>query len=279
MYVGGGHDRRECLRIVPFFNAAGYPALLYDNSEHGISDGDGYGLGFGYREKMDLIGAVQYAKRELGWDKIVVFGTSVGAATTLKAAALDPRIDAVVAENPFTSAEDLWKYAIRRALGTAGFGGRDISRFGKAAELIMKIGPLIPESFFDLVVWLTKWRIGALGHPNTIDIVDKISPRPILLIHSKADDVIPYQHSGTRSICHIAKFVHYPHSLLTTAEALYAKAGQPKEIYITETGSHAAVYNDHKEEFTRKVLTFVKKAIGENKVAEPTKTPSSPASA
>jgi len=39
---GGGHDRRECLRVVPIFHMEDIPVLLYDASEHGISDGDGY---------------------------------------------------------------------------------------------------------------------------------------------------------------------------------------------------------------------------------------------
>jgi fermentation-respiration switch protein FrsA (DUF1100 family) len=200
---GGGHDRRECLRMIPFLHAAGYPVLMYDSSEHGASDGDGYGLGFGFRERMDLVGAVDFAKTKLGWSKVAAFGTSVGAVTVIKAAVMDERLDAIIVENPFTSIDDLLRHAIRTALGQSGFGGRDITRFGFFAQILTKVGGLIPPQFVDLCLAVTRIRVGGWGQPNAIDLIDKISPRPVFLIHSAEDDVVPIDQGGSSSPSHL----------------------------------------------------------------------------
>lgn len=238
---GGGHDRRECLRIVPFLHNAGYPILMYDSSEHGASDGDGYGLGFGFREKMDLVGAIDFAKKTLGWTKIAAFGTSVGAVTVIKAAVMDERLDAIVVENPFTSVDDLLRNAIKTALGQSGFGGRDIERFGVFAQMLTRVGGLIPPQFIDLCLAVTRLRVGGWGQPGAADLIEKVSPRPVFLIHSKEDDVVP----------------------VDQGEAVFARAKEPKEILITEKGKHAAVFNDNQEVFTQRFLSFIERTVGQ----------------
>lgn len=35
------------------------------------------GLGYGYREMYDLMGAVDFVESTYGWENIIVFGTSV----------------------------------------------------------------------------------------------------------------------------------------------------------------------------------------------------------
>jgi len=238
---GGGHDRRECLRIVPIFHNANMPVILYDASEHGISDGDGGGLGYGYREMFDLMGAVDHAEQKFGWDKVVVFGTSVGAATVIKAASEDKRIDLVIAENAFFTPEELWDHAIQTALGTAGFGGRDINRFGAAVAIIQRLNQFIPRQFIDLIISIAKIRVGGWRKPAPSDVIEAIAPRPLLFIHSKADDVIPWDHT----------------------ERLFEKCSEPKDKLVTETGRHAAVYNDNQEAFVEKILGFLQKHIPE----------------
>lgn len=205
---GGGHDRRECLRIVPFLHSAGYPILMYDSSEHGASDGDGYGLGFGYRERLDLVGAIDFAQKKLGWSRIAAFGTSVGAVTVIKAAVMDTRLNAIIVENPFTSVDDLLRHAIKTALGQSGFGGRDIGRFGLVAQVLTKVGGLIPEQFIDLCLAVTRVRVGGWGQPGAIDLIEKVAPRPVFLIHSAEDDVVPLDQGGPSSLPSAAFLVY-----------------------------------------------------------------------
>jgi fermentation-respiration switch protein FrsA (DUF1100 family) len=49
-----------------------------------------------------------------------------------------------------------------------------------------------------------------------IEAVDRIAPRPLLLVHGDADDVVSYDH----------------------AERLFAKAGEPKELVRISRGAH-----------------------------------------
>lgn len=48
---GAGRDRRAFLRHSEVLLDAGYSTLLFDLSEHGLSDGTQRGFSFGYREK------------------------------------------------------------------------------------------------------------------------------------------------------------------------------------------------------------------------------------
>ena len=104
---GAGDDRRWFVRHLPIFHEAGYPVLLLDCREHGVSDGVGRGISFGIREHRDVSSAVAYLRRERGLARVAVIGTSQGGASVILAAASDPEIDAVIAENPFTSVVDL----------------------------------------------------------------------------------------------------------------------------------------------------------------------------
>lgn len=101
---GGGRDRRAFLRHVPLVHYQGYDCLLFDFSEHGMSDGSGVGFSYGIREKDDVRFAVKWLKEAKGLKKVVVIGTSVGASSAIMAAAEDLSIDAVIAENPVACA-------------------------------------------------------------------------------------------------------------------------------------------------------------------------------
>ena len=169
---GAGGDRREFLRQVPVFHRAGYPVLLFDCREQGISDGAGRGISLGFRESEDAIAAVAWAKRTRGLERVALIGTSQGAASAILAAAADPSIDAVIAENPFTSIRDLIRDVggLQDAQPIPGWASRVVAAFAIA-------------------------RMGGWGRPAPIDVVAAIAPRPLLLMHGSKDQAIPYAHS------------------------------------------------------------------------------------
>jgi len=167
---GAGGDRRGFLRHLPIFHGAGYPVLLFDCRDHGISDATGLGLSFGVREHEDISSAVAWMKRQKGAERIAIIGTSQGGGSVLIAAALDPSIDAVISENPFTNLSDL----LRDTDGDAG-------------------SP--PDLLSPLIAWFTMWRADGLGVPSPIEATPAIAPRPLLLMHGTADRLIPYAHS------------------------------------------------------------------------------------
>jgi dipeptidyl aminopeptidase/acylaminoacyl peptidase len=84
------------------FFGRNFNVFLYDSRRHGISEGP-Y-CTYGFHEKVDLSIVLDYLKSRTDSriGKIGVFGTSMGAAIALQTAAIDPRIDAVVAEASFT---------------------------------------------------------------------------------------------------------------------------------------------------------------------------------
>jgi uncharacterized protein len=84
------------------FYGRGFNVFLYDSRRHGRSEGQ-Y-CTYGFYEKLDLSAAIDYlmSRTDIRIGKIGVFGTSMGAAVALQAAAIDQRIEAVVAEASFT---------------------------------------------------------------------------------------------------------------------------------------------------------------------------------
>jgi fermentation-respiration switch protein FrsA (DUF1100 family) len=67
-----------------------------------------------------------------------------------------------------------------------------------------------------------------------IDYVAEIAPRPLLLIYGERDSYIPADQPP----------------------ALYARAGEPKEIWFAPGSDHAAARVDHRREYLRRVRRF-----------------------
>jgi alpha-beta hydrolase superfamily lysophospholipase len=210
---GGGSDRREFLRQTPIFHGAGWATLLFDCREQGISDGRGRGISLGFRESADVSSAVDFL-RSRGFARVAAIGTSQGGASVILAGAADPRIAAVVAENPFTSVRDLF---------------RDNPGAGR-----------LPPTLLDLMSGLAILRMGGTGMPAPIEVVADIAPRPLLLMHGTDDTAIPHEHS----------------------RALYARAGQPKSLWIVDGGRHSMLFNAAREEWSRRVLAVLRSALG-----------------
>ena len=85
------------------FYEHGFNVFLYDSRRHGTSEG--HYCTFGFFEKFDLSAAIDFvlSRKDIPVHRIGVFGTSMGAAVALQAAAIDKRIDAIVAEASFTN--------------------------------------------------------------------------------------------------------------------------------------------------------------------------------
>ena len=202
-----GQDRRAFLGHVRFLHDAGYPLLLFDLRDHGASDGADRGSGLGYRELHDVSAAVRYLKRERGHRGVAVYGVSLGGSAALLAAAGDREIDAVIAESPFASVDELARWRL----------------------------PRTPEPLRRAAIDLALLRVGALGEPSPIDAIGRIAPRPVVLIGSAADRVVP----------------------AAAVEALYAAAREPKEIWIAARGEHGAIFEAVPEEYRWRVLTYL----------------------
>jgi uncharacterized protein len=140
---GVGDCKIGGLPYARLFFGRGFNVFLYDSRRHGLSEGP-Y-CTYGFHEKHDLSMILDHLKSrtDIPAGKIGVFGTSMGAAVALQAAAIDPRIDAVVAEASFTDLRTImvdyqkriiklpWHFlrnlAMSRSQKLAGFKARYVS--------------------------------------------------------------------------------------------------------------------------------------------------------
>ena len=153
----------------------GYNVLLFDLRGHGSSGGDK--VSGGYFERWDVLGAFNYLVGR-GVDPgrtghIGLMGFSMGAATSIMAAAEEPRITAVVADSPYADASDL---IAREAARKTPFPLWLMPIFIPTTKLMAKgiygidIGALVPEE-----------AVTRLDYP-------------ILIIHGTDDQRIPLEH-------------------------------------------------------------------------------------
>ena len=100
---GVGDCKIGGVELSAFLYSLGYNVFLYDSRHHGESGGK-Y-CTYGFFEKHDVSTVIDYLQQreDLKLGKVGVFGTSMGAAVAIQAAAIDVRIASVVAEASFTT--------------------------------------------------------------------------------------------------------------------------------------------------------------------------------
>ena len=109
LYLHGVADCKiDGIRHAKLLHDEGYNVFLYDARRHGASEGKF--CTYGFYEKYDVLRVIDYlvSRTDIALGKIGVIGTSMGASVALQAAALDKRIVAVVAENPFATLRSIF---------------------------------------------------------------------------------------------------------------------------------------------------------------------------
>ena len=160
-------DRLDLLPEAGFIVAQGYGALLFDLRANGHSGGNVSTLG--YYEPIDVRAAVDFVQYRAGSaTPVALFGHSMGAGTTLIAAAQIPSVRAVIVESAFTTLED------------------------NISDGVKAITGLPPIPFAPLIVFFGQREAGVdIRAVRPIDVVASISPRAILFIHGEKDTTIP----------------------------------------------------------------------------------------
>lgn len=121
----------------------GYNVFLYDSRQHGESGGAFCTYGFYEKHDVSTVIDYLYKRDDIVVGKIGLFGTSMGAAVAIQAAALDDRISAVISEASFTDLRTIsvdyqkriiklpWHFlrniALNRAQKVARFKAREVS--------------------------------------------------------------------------------------------------------------------------------------------------------
>ncbi len=139
---GVGDCKTAGIPLAKVFHKEGFHVLMYDSREHGESEG--FYCTYGYYEKYDVSTAIDFLKKKrVTTGAIGIFGTSMGAAVAIQAAAVDERIKAVAAEAGFTDLRTIsvdyqrrivklpWHFlrnvAMSRSQKIARFKARDVS--------------------------------------------------------------------------------------------------------------------------------------------------------
>lgn len=165
------HDNYHLNRAV-YLHELGYTVLSIDLSDNGGDTVQNGRSSMGFSERWDVLGAFDYLLG-LGFssDRIGLVGESMGAATSLIAAATEPRIKAIWADSPFERADTI------------------------LSEQIQSVGLppiLIPGGM--LWGWLSggerMWEVAP------IDTGPQLAERhqAVYLVHDEQDKLIPYHH-------------------------------------------------------------------------------------
>ena len=183
----------------------GYPALAGLCCEAGLSCFHFNFRGTGESEgnfdllgwTRDLIGVLDYwEKRGFGKNGFYLWGFSAGAAVSCCVASSDPRAKAVLL-----------------AASPAEFKSIFLPRNLEQTILHFREVGMIRDNSFpaDPYRWLED-----IHSVSPVSIIHKISPRPLLVIHGTADELIPLEH----------------------AHKLYKQSGDPKQLYIIPGAEH-----------------------------------------
>ena len=180
--------------LAQHFCHAGFITLIFNFRGAGRSEGNLDILGW----SRDLQAALDflYGLKEIDRSRFCLLGFSGGAAVSVYTAAHDHRASSVVA---CACPADF------RALSQKETPQDTIQRFRQIGSIRDKIFPPSIEEWakgFETIAPI-KW-------------IDKISPRPLLLVHGDADELIPLEH----------------------AHRLYRKAKEPKELKIISGARH-----------------------------------------
>ncbi|HEX2742385.1 MAG TPA: alpha/beta fold hydrolase [Rubrobacter sp.] len=166
---GGYKFDEKLLRTVPVYHNAGYGVLLLDLRAQGESSGARRTLG--YREMRDVRGALAWLDQQ-GYkaEDVVLHGWSMGGSTALRAAP-GTGVAAVVEEAGYGDLPLLLKVKIPEFIP-----------FGRMLRpAILLAGSLFPD--FDPWEVVPKVDAAKLSDEGV----------PLLIIHSTADDIVPYE--------------------------------------------------------------------------------------
>jgi dipeptidyl aminopeptidase/acylaminoacyl peptidase len=176
------------------FAKKGFMAFIFNFRGTGISDGDIGMAGW----TRDLEAVINYAVElpEADPERIALLGFSAGGAVAIHVAAHNPAVSAVVSGSSparFTF--------LKKTMPLEGW----VTLF---REIGMIRSPDFPPSIEE---WAKEF-----DDIEPLKWVDKISPRPVLIMHGEEDELIPADQAGE----------------------LYKKTGRPKDLILVKGGKH-----------------------------------------
>lgn len=214
---------KDCSRTIEFgghfvdlavaLQQSGFSVLMIDLRGHGQS-GDAH-FSFGLIERRDVEGATDWlVTKGFKPGSIGALGVSLGAASSIGATADDPDIGALVEDSGFAQICPILE-----------------RQWGSASGL--------PDIFFSSTLLMIRAKFGYdLCASRPVDEIGRIAPRPVLIIHSTSDVLVP----------------------VTNAEQLRA-AAPFAESWIVTGPEHARSFNADPAAYSKKVINFFQRSL------------------
>ena len=169
------HGVSECvivgLPMTKWLHEEGFNVFLYDSRRHG--DSGGKFCTYGFYEKHDVSTVINYLEQrgDVQLGKIGLFGSSMGAAIAIQAAALDQRVRAVVAESGFATLRTVFDDYQKRVIKMP---------WHYLRNLVIKRSE-----------HLAHFKSNAVSPLEAVQVIHV----PLFILHGTADDRIAYRYS------------------------------------------------------------------------------------
>lgn len=208
---GFSSNRAQMLPELELLVKHGFGVLAFDLPGHGASGGDL--VTWGDREQMSLVTAITFVAHLPGVDpdRIGALGFSMGGSTVIEVGAVDPRLKAVVATGTYTTLTDELDH--------------EASKWGPLSQIPVKKAMQLNGVAVDRV------------HP--IDVICKISPRPVLLIDGTDDVSTPVDMEAR----------------------LFAAACEPKALWLVPGAHHGDYARVDGPEYERRLVFLFDSAL------------------
>jgi fermentation-respiration switch protein FrsA (DUF1100 family) len=227
MLHGWSRNRARKMGHIDLFVRSGFHVLTYDQRSHGDSDTGLQTFGKEESEDLESILHALSLRPDVDMRQLVAVGFSLGSGGLIYAAARTPWFRAIVVEGAFANSYDSGKFMLQRYLGRT-------------------IGYLVGVSVFHLGSWI--WSRGRFKHSSPAEVIDKISPTPVMFIYNANDHMVPSY----------------------SAERLISAAREPKEVWRTEHGRHSRAFETYPEEYTKRVIEFLRRHVNPTQGREST---------
>jgi alpha-beta hydrolase superfamily lysophospholipase len=211
IFHGAGSQKENHADFARRAAGHGFVAMTFDNRGHGASEGE---LGPGVIADVQRLLAFFAARPEVDEARIAVRGSSMGGLLAIHAAAVSDRVAAVVAICP--AGEHMVLDDIRAL-------ARGVRPSPASALASMRIDASA------MAAWLEEHDVR--------DAVQLLGPKPLLLVHARGDEVVPF----------------------TFSEELYDLAGEPKRMLLLDGGHHRSVQHD--PEIQGETLRWLEKSM------------------
>jgi pimeloyl-ACP methyl ester carboxylesterase len=222
-----GSQRWSCVPYCEQLVAAGYDVFTFEPRNQGASDKDPHYTPLQWVTDRDLIDfrtALDYLESRADADPrgVGFFGISKGGSAGLLLATRDQRIRCCVTDGAFGTITTVIPF-MRKWIGIY-----NSSYF---------VHNLLPDWYYGLLGWAGIHQVARERGVRFLSLesaIARLAPRPLLMIHGGADTYIRPQ----------------------MAEALLARAGEPKSLWIVPGAKHNQALHVAGEEYHRRVCEF-----------------------